>query len=820
MHKDSTIIAFFDVLSNQDVALVGGKNASLGELHQHLARLGVRVPEGFAVTAYAYRSYLEHHGLWPHIAGLLDSIERPGYGNLAEVGRQIRELFFQHPFPAFLVEAIYDAHHELCRRIGEEGGLAVRSSATAEDLPTASFAGQQESYLNVRGKDALIEACLKCYASLFTDRAIVYREANHFEHASVALSIGVQRMVRSDKGAAGVGFTIEPESGHPEIMTVSGSWGLGENVVKGTVNPDEFYLFKPSLRTGKHAVVQRKLGSKSKTMVNVIEDTANESPRATTINIDTDPAARKRFVLSTEELTTLGAWMLSIEQHYKMPMDIEWAKDGITQELFIVQARPETVHANRKVTAITEYRLHERSRVLAKGEGLGNTIVAGRARLLSAVVDPDEIAEDEIIVTEITDPDSDPILRKARAIITDRGGRTSHAAIVAREIGTAAVVGCGTATRTIPDGAWITVVCSEGEVGMVYEGMLEWDAIDHDLGEIPSPRTKVMLIVGDPDQAFVLSRYPVQGVGLLRLEFAINNAVRIHPMALARFDLVEDPTIRAQIEELTYGYSSKQQYFVEKLSEAIGTIAASFYPREVIVRLSDFKTNEYSKLIGGRQFEPREENPMLGFRGASRYYDDRYREGFALECQAIKRVREEMGLMNVKIMVPFCRTIAEAREVIRTMEAQGLRRGVDGLEIYVMAEIPSNILLARQFAKEFDGFSIGSNDLTQLTLGIDRDSALVRHLFDERNEAVRFLISELIQVAHEVGRPVGLCGQAPSDHPEFAQFLVEEGIDSISFSPDAVFRGIQRTHEAEVKTGRVVSELDAECEATLLEDYE
>lgn len=788
-----------DELRLADVGLVGGKNASLGELRSALRGKGIRIPDGFALTSQAYWHFLKENGLQQKIEQRLSRLQRPSYGNLHEIGSEIRTLILAQSIPPIIAEAISSSYRALIHRAGREIELAVRSSATAEDLPTASFAGQQESYLNVRGEAALIEACHRCYASLYTDRAIKYREDNQFEHTKVALSVGVQAMVRSDLAASGVAFTVDPETGHDGVILISGSWGLGENIVQGAVNPDEFCLFKRALREGKRSTISHALGSKAKTMVY-----AEPGSPVPVINVNTPRERQIRYVLTDDEIESLGRWLLAIEEHYGRAMDVEWAKDGITDGIYIVQARPETVHSQRRVARVTEYKLRSKGRELAKGEGLGSKIVAGKARILADIKDGASLRPGEIIVTSTTNPDWDPLLKRAAGIITDRGGRTSHAAIVARELGTCAVVGCGTATKAIVDGQDVTIVTSQGESGIVYEGQLSWDAIDHELAQLPRPRTKIMLILADPGNAFRLSQYPVDGVGLLRMEFAINNSIKIHPMALAHPERVANETDRRAIAGMTEGYESGKAFFIEKLSEAVATIGAAFYPRDVIVRMSDFKTNEYANLIGGRSFEPQEENPMLGFRGASRYTNERYCDGFDLECLAMARVRDDMGLTNVKLMIPFCRTIEEGKKVIERMEANGLVRGRNDLEIYVMAEIPSNVILAEQFAEIFDGFSIGSNDLTQLTLGIDRDSELVRHLFDENDEAVTTLITQLIEKAHLHKRHAGLCGQAPSDHPEFAKMLVENGIDSISFNPDAVFRGIERTYEAELLTARVI----------------
>ena len=797
----------FRELTNEQVAVVGGKNASLGELFNRLMPSGINVPNGFASTAAAYWLFMDENHLREPLTALLASLDTREFSNLPEVGSRARALMRGGSLPAPVAAALTQSYRELCAGYPAEIEVAVRSSATAEDLPTASFAGQHDSFLNVRGEAALLRACLKCYVSLFNDRAIKYRVHNGFDHMRVALSVGVQTMVRSDLASAGVAFTIEPETGHANLIYLTGSWGLGENVVQGAVNPDEFYLFKPSLRDGHRALITQKLGDKAKTMR--YAQTQNEA--ATGIeNTDTPPAKRAAFVLSTVETEQLGRWCLQIEEHYGMPMDIEWAKDGLTNQLFIVQARPETIHHGQQALRLHEYHLSERGPLLATGKAVGQQIVAGVARIIHSPREGHRLQPGEILVTDSTSPDWNAVLRKAAVIVTNKGGRTSHAAIVARELGLSAVVGTLDATEKIQDGQAITVSCAEGDEGMVFDGTLAWQETDLDLEHVQVPHTKPLLILADPDRALQLARYPSQGVGLMRMEFVINNAIRIHPMALVDFDKLEDAASRAEIETITAAYASKPEYFVDQLAQAIGFVAAAFYPRQVIVRLSDFKTNEYANLIGGRQFEPAEENPMLGFRGASRYYSPQYREGFRLECEALRRVRLDMGLTNVKVMVPFCRTVAEGREVLALMADFGLRQGEQGLEVYVMAEIPSNVILAKDFAAVFDGFSIGSNDLTQLTLGIDRDSAIVSHLFDERNEAVMRMLAQVIGTARACGRPIGLCGQAPSDYPEFARFLVEQGIDSISFVPDALLNGMANMVQAEqeLDNGRWESEAE------------
>lgn len=785
----------FSDISIADVPRVGGKNASLGEMFNRLSDAGVAVPNGFAITSDAFWYYIDQNGLREKLEELMGFLDTTAYSNLAYVGKQARSLILNGSIPKALKKEIIEEYKALCGNSYFE--VAVRSSATAEDLPQASFAGQHESYLNILGEENVLWAVQKCFASLYTDRAIKYREDNKFQHAKVGLSVGVQKMVRSDKGSAGVGFTLEPESGFRDVIHLSGVWGLGENIVQGTVTPDEFFVFKPSLKQGKKAIIQKILGEKAKTMIYG----RDERNAHTTINTETPADKREKFVLSDDEITRIAKWALIIEDHYKMPMDIEWAKDGVSNELFIVQARPETVHAQKNPYLVKEFRLQNKGKLLAQGEAIGSKIAVGKARVLQSPEDADTLQPGEIVVTEITSPDWDPILKKAAAIITDKGGRTSHASIVARELGVPAVVGTSQATKAIIDGEMITVSCCEGKTGFVYSGQLKYEEVEHDFSNMKMPAdTQPMLIVGDPENAFRLSFYPNKGVGLMRLEFIITHFVQVHPMALVKFNDLNDSPTKERIETLCHHYPDKEAYFVDKLSQGIATIAAAFYPKDVIVRMSDFKTNEYANLLGGAQFEPDEENPMLGFRGASRYYNNRYREGFRLECEAIKTVRTVMGLTNVKVMIPFCRTVEEGKKVIEVMKANGLNREMDpSLEIYVMAEIPSNVLLAEQFAEVFDGFSIGSNDLTQLTLGIDRDSAIVSGLFSEQNEDAKLMISMVIQKAKAAGRKIGLCGQAPSDYPEFAQFLVQQGIDSISFNADALLNGIENIKKAEEK---------------------
>ena len=791
------LIRKFSDIHLTDLPQVGGKNASLGEMFSELSAQGVRVPDGFATTALAFWEFLDTNRLRQPLIELMNQLDKNQFTNLGAIGEKARKLILDAHLSDNLAHSIIKGYREL-DGMTDQFAVAVRSSATAEDLPQASFAGQHESYLNIRGTEQLLIAVRKCYASLYTDRAIKYREDNGFAHDRIALSVGVQKMVRSDLACSGVGFTLEPESGFRDIVHLSGVWGLGENIVQGTVTPDEFFVFKPTLRKNKKAIIQKKLGEKEKTMV-YSPDAHSKSP---VVNTSTPPDKRAQFVLGDDEIEQLARWALIIEAHYGKPMDIEWAKDGESGELFIVQARPETVHSQRNPYRITSYKINKKGITLATGQAIGNKVATGVARLLPSPKEADKLKPGEIVVTSITSPDWDPVLKKAAAIVTDKGGRTSHASIVARELGVPAVVGCGNALQNIRDGETITVSCCEGKTGYIYRGKLEVQQLDYDFSDLQKPEhTKAMLIVGDPDQAFKLSFYPNDGVGLMRMEFIITHFIQAHPMALIKFDRLKDEKTKAQIEALTHHYPKKELYFVDKLAQGIATIAAAFYPKDVIVRMSDFKTNEYANLLGGKAFEPAEENPMLGFRGASRYYHERYQQAFKLECEAIKSVRNEMGLTNVKVMIPFCRTVEEGRKVIEAMKANGLDRDRDpGLEIYVMAEIPSNVLLAEAFAGLFDGFSIGSNDLTQLALGIDRDSAIVSALFDEQNDAVKLLIGMVIRKAHQAGAKIGLCGQAPSDFPEFAQFLVQQGIDSISFNPDALVKGIENIKKAEERT--------------------
>ncbi len=782
------MVLWFEELGIKDVPRVGGKNASLGEMYRELASKGVKVPNGFAVTAGAYRHFVRTTGLDKKIRSILKGLDTHDLENLRRRGRAVRQAILAEELPADLAKAITEAYDRLGEGHPEPVDVAVRSSATAEDLPDASFAGQQETYLNVQGHLALLDHCRRCFASLFTDRAISYRTDKGFGHFKIALSIGVQLMVRSDLASSGVMFSIDTESGFRDAVLINAAYGLGENVVQGSVNPDEFYVFKPTLMKGHRPILQKIIGTKE---FKLIYDVGGGKMVK---NVPVPPDDRARFAVTDEEILTLAKWGCIIEDHYSAkrgrptPMDMEWAKDGHTGELFIVQARPETVQSLRERDVLETYRLTQKGTVLVRGRSVGDRIASGPVRVIKSVHQIDEFREGDVLVTDKTDPDWEPIMKKASAIVTNRGGRTCHAAIVSRELGLAAIVGTERGTDELKDGQVVTISCAEGDTGFVYEGKLPFEVDRVNLKGLKRPKTKIMLNVGNPEEAFGLSFIPNDGVGLAREEFIISTYIKIHPLALLHYDRIDDPSVQAEIDRLTAGYDDKAAYFVDKLAQGVAMIAAAFYPKDVIVRLSDFKSNEYADLVGGRAYEPFEENPMLGFRGASRYYDPRYQEGFALECRAMAKVRDEMGLTNVKLMVPFCRTVEEGRRVIAELEKHGLTRGQRGLEIYVMCEIPSNALLADRFADVFDGFSIGSNDLTQMTLGVDRDSEIVAHLFDERDDAVKMLVSAVIKAAHAKGRKVGICGQAPSDYPEFAEFLVGQGIDSLSLNPDAVMR--------------------------------
>ncbi len=807
MDKESLVLWLSDV-TIEDIPLVGGKNASLGEMIRNLSSMGINIPDGFVVTSRAYERFLSYNDLKQKIRDILDTIDYDDVADLSKKGYMIRELIKGGEFPPDLEELIKDNYMKLSGKYNMYAAdVAVRSSATAEDLPDASFAGQQETYLNVVGAENVLTAIRKCFASLFTDRAISYRRSFGFDSLSVGIAVGIQKMVRSDLGASGVMFTLDTESGFRDVVVINAIYGLGELIVQGAVTPDEYMVFKPTLMQGYSAIIEKKLGRKDRKMVYGAKE-----ERTKIINVAISD--QKKFALSDDEILKLARWGIMIEEYYSKkkgrwtPMDIEWARDGKLGELFIVQARPETVHSRKENKVLKIWRILEDERERAKkriisGIAVGDKIAAGKVRILYNLEDAAEFQEGEILVTDITDPDWEPIMKKAAAIVTNRGGRTAHAAIVARELGIPAVVGTNDATEVLKNGMEVTVSCAEGELGYIYEGKIVYEVEEIDLENIPKPKTKIMMNIGNPETAFRNSFIPNDGVGLAREEFIIANYIKIHPLALLKLDELKekDAELAQQIENLTFGYDDKAQYFVKKLSYGIAKIAAAFYPNPVIVRFSDFKSNEYANLLGGQYFEPKEENPMLGWRGASRYYSDLYKEAFALECKAILRVRNKMGLTNVKVMIPFCRTPEEGEKVIKVMEEYGLRSGDNGLEVYVMAELPSNIILADQFSEIFDGFSIGSNDLTQLTLGIDRDSGLVAHLYDERNEAVRRLISQLIGVAKEKGCKVGICGQAPSDFPEFAQFLVEQGIDSISLNPDSVLKTMLAIVEMERKLG-------------------
>jgi len=800
-HKEALVL-WFDEIGIEDVPLVGGKNASLGEMYQELTPMGVNIPDGFAITAYAYRHLLKSAGIEGAIRDALNGLDTHDMKNLQERGEKARSIIRNAEFPEDLTEAILRSYEKLEDKYGPGVDVAVRSSATAEDLPDASFAGQQETYLNVRGKEAVIAACKRCFASLFTNRAISYRQDKGFGQFDVYLSIGVQKMIRSDAANAGVVFTIDTETGFKDAVFITASYGLGENVVKGAVNPDEYYIFKPTLKEGKRPIVMKRAGSKHIKMI------YTDDPDKPVKDIETTPEERNRFVLEDDEILLLSRWSCIIEDYYSehagqfRPMDIEWAKDGDgvnagTGELFIVQARPETVHSLSKGNILETYVLKESGKVLISGQAVGTKIGQGAAHIIRDSEHIGEFKEGEVLVTTMTDPDWEPIMKIAAAIVTEKGGRTCHAAIISRELGIPCLIGSEDATEKLSTGQAVTVCCAEGETGNVYEGLLKFEVEQLDLEKIPSTRTKIMMNVGIPENAFKDGQIPNSGVGLAREEFIINSHIGIHPLALIHYDELKekaknDPEIAEIVEKIDVMTAThphdKKEFFVNKLARGIGRIGAGFYPNDVIVRLSDFKTNEYAELVGGHLYEPVESNPMIGWRGASRYYDEKFKPAFGLECEAILKARNEMGLTNIKVMIPFCRTPEEGRRVIETMKEFGLVQGENGLEVYVMCEIPSNVISADAFADVFDGFSIGSNDLTQLTLGLDRDSDLVAHIFDERNQAVKDMVRDVIQVAKRRGKKIGICGQAPSDFPEFATFLVECGIDSMSLIPDTVIR--------------------------------
>jgi pyruvate, water dikinase len=797
--KEEAFILWFDEVGIKDIPLVGGKNASLGEMIQQLKPQGVNVPLGFATTACAYRYFMQSAGIEEKLRKLFYDLNVEDVYNLRERGEKARKLLIDTPFPQDLEDAIAFSYQQLCELYNQNTDVAVRSSATAEDLPDASFAGQQESYLNITGIEAVLNATHRCFASLFTDRAISYREIKGFDHFDIALTVGIQKMVRSDLATSGVMFSIETETGFPNAVLISAAYGLGENVVQGIVNPDEYYVFKPTLKAGFRPIIDKRLGSKALKMV-------YEAGSIATKNVKVEICDRNKFALSDDEILQLANWGCFIEDHYShvngyfTPMDIEWAKDGITNELFIVQARPETVQSQKIGNVLRTYKLIQQedksssipplSTPIIRGRAVGEAISQGKVRI---IVDAEKIGDfqpGEVLVTDRTDPDWEPIMKKASAIVTNSGGRVCHAAIIARELGVPAIVGSGNATEILKNAQEVTVSCAEGEEGRVYPGLLPFEIEEVPLDDLPRTHTQILMNIGNPQEAFKLAAIPNDGVGLARTEFIIADRIQTHPMALLRFHELEDKVAIAKIAEMTAMYDDKPQYFIDKLAEGIARIAAAFYPKPVIVRMSDFKSNEYANLLGGKQFEPNEENPMLGWRGAARYYDEAYREAFALECEAIKRVRNEMGLVNVIPMIPFCRTPDEGRLVLAEMTKNGLQQGEQGLQVYVMCELPNNVIMAQEFAEIFDGFSIGSNDLTQLTLGIDRDSALVAKLFDERSEGVKRMIKIAIHAAKQNNRKIGICGQAPSDYPEFAKFLVEEGIDSISLNPDSVLKTI------------------------------
>lgn len=802
--KSNAFILWFDQIGIEDTPFVGGKNSSLGEMYTNLTRKGVSIPNGFAVTAKAYFYLLEKAGIREEIKAILSDLDTRSIENLQERGKKIRELILGSEIPEDLRNQIQEAYRNLCGAYNPERSdidVAVRSSATAEDLPDASFAGQQETYLNIRGNKQLLEACKKCFASLFTDRAISYRTDKGFDHFKIGLSIGVQKMVRSDLACSGVIFTIDTETGFKDVVIINSSYGLGEFVVKGAVNPDEVIIFKPTLHQGYKPIVGKKLGSKDIKLV------YSKAAKKSTQKIKVAVADRKKFVISDDEALTLARWACAVEEHYSQkaghhkPMDLEWAKDGITGNLFIVQARPETVHALKDMTKLVKYVLKEQGKLILKGEAVGAKIGSGVVRIIEDAANISQFKEGEVLVTDMTDPDWEPIMKIASAIVTNRGGRTCHAAIVSRELGIPCVVGTEEATKLLKDKQQVTADCSTGSKGLIYEGLLKYEVEEHDLGAMLRPKTKIMMNVANPDQAFMESFIPNDGVGLAREEFIINSEIKVHPLALIEFDKVKDKKVKAKINELTNGYANKEEFFINRLARGIGRIAAAFYPKPVIVRTSDFKSNEYANLIGGHFFEPKEDNPMIGWRGASRYYSEEYKQAFALECRALLKARNEFGLTNIKVMIPFCRTLDEARKVIQVMKDNGLVQGEKGLEIYAMCEIPSNVLLAEEFLDIFDGFSIGSNDLTQLTLGLDRDSELIQSIYDERNEAVKKLLKQVIDVANKKGKYIGICGQSVSDFLEMAEFVVQAGIHSMSLNPDSVIKTTYDIVELEKKLG-------------------
>ncbi len=800
-------IRFFNELTIDDIPVVGGKNASLGEMYQELVPKGIPVPNGFAVTADAYRAVLEENNLLDEMHHLLDNLDPDDPRDLQRRGNHIREMIYSAHLPDALYEEMVSAYEALMEEVGEEGSLAIRSSATAEDLPTASFAGQQDTYLNIAGLPSYIDACRRCFASLFTDRAIHYRIDQGFNHFDVALSIGVQIMVRSDLSASGVMFTIDTETGFRDSVLITGAYGLGENVVQGAVDPDEFYVHKPTYKKGFRSVLKRHLGAKKIKMIYSTDQTHRFPVR----NVPTPNSDRKKFCITDKEVLQLAEYAMTIEEHYSArantdrPMDIEWAKDGVTGQLFIVQARPETVASQQQANVLRQFNLNnvdEKTPIIV-GRSVGSKIAVGRARVIESVDHLHEFKAGEILISDITTPDWEPIMKMATALVTNRGGRTCHAAIIARELGIPAVVGSAKGTDTIKTGELITVSCAEGDEGRIYDGEVPFEVVETELDNLVMPKTEMLMNLGNPDMAFASNFIPNAGVGLARMEFIINTQIQAHPLALLYPDLIKSDKARAKVETLVEPYNGDgAAFFIDKLSEGIGTLAAGFYPKPVVVRLSDFKTNEYANLIGGRAFEQDEENPMIGFRGASRYNDEQFSPAFALECRALKKVREEMGLDNIVIMVPFCRRVDEARDVIDTLAKNGLVRGANGLKIYMMCEIPNNVLMIDEFSEYFDGFSIGTNDLTQLVLGVDRDSEKVAYDYDERDPGVKKMVTWAIQGAKRNGKHISLCGQAPSDYPEFAEFLVEEGIDAMSLNPDSIMSTLPKVLELEEKLGR------------------
>ncbi|NVK23304.1 MAG: phosphoenolpyruvate synthase [Gammaproteobacteria bacterium] len=774
-------VIWYQNLGMNDVNQVGGKNASLGEMISNLANAGVKVPGGFATTSYAFNEFLEQSGLEKRIHDVLDTLDVDDVNKLAEVGEQIRNWIIETPFQPNLELAIAESYETLAGELGDEASFAVRSSATAEDMPDASFAGQQETFLNVKGLAAIKVAVKHVFASLFNDRAISYRVHQGYDHKGVALSAGIQRMVRSDMASSGVMFSIDTESGFEDVVFVTSAFGLGEMVVQGAVNPDEFYVHKPTLNAGRPSVVRKTMGSKAVQMI--YADNQEHGKQVTIVDVDSEKS--NQFSLTDEEVMSLAKQAMIIEQHYGRPMDIEWAKDGLDGELYIVQARPETVRSNEEANVIETFQLDKSGEVICEGRAIGHKIGSGMAQVLSSIAEMDKVREGDVLVTDMTDPDWEPIMKRASAIVTNRGGRTCHAAIIARELGIPAVVGCGDATEVIKTGDDVTVSCAEGDTGYIYNEILPFQVLTSKVDEMPELPIKVMMNVGNPDRAFDFARLPHSGVGLARLEFIINRMIGVHPKALINYD-TQDGDVKEEIDELIAGYESPVEFYINKIKEGIATLASAFYPEKVIVRMSDFKSNEYANLLGGEQYEPEEENPMIGYRGASRYISEDFRECFALECEAIKRVRNDMGFTNVEVMIPFVRTVDEAKQVSELLTEHGLPRGDNGLRHIMMCELPSNALLAEQFLQYFDGFSIGSNDLTQLTLGLDRDSGLIAHLFDERNEAIKVLLSMAIKTCKEQGKYVGICGQGPSDHEDFAEWLLQQGIDTVSLNPDTV----------------------------------